>query len=230
MRQQYQPANQHRAGHQAGLHPEDQDIEEDESYYVTRPHTSARRYTNGQPTHFTQGSTKYNVKYGAPPAKHAIPPRSSQVTTEDDDQYKPKKRRHVHWLTWVGVALFIMILGWIAFNAIGSWWQGVLDNIAYGTPRTFQTDANVGHYGRVSHFIVINLNGEVEVIETQKGHPEASKIYTIVTMPEDQWSIPATITFQEINKDGRIDALVHFGQTEIPMYNNGTGFQSQPPK
>lgn len=132
-------------------------------------------------------------------------------------------------MVWAGVAMFVMIFGWIAFNAVGSWWQGVVDNIAYGTPRTFQTDANVGHNGRTSHFIAVNLAGEVEVIETQKGHPEASKIYTVITMSEDQASIPVTITFQDLNGDGKIDALIHYGGTEIPMYNNGTGFQSQPP-
>jgi hypothetical protein len=200
------------------------ELEEDERYYVTRPHTSARRYTNA-PTHITQGNTRYNVKYGAPP----IPRRSSQATTEDD-QYTPQTRKRIHWLTWVGVALFIMIIGWVALTAVSQWWQGVVDNFTYGTPRTYQIDKNVGHNNRESHFIAINLNGEVEVIETQKGHPEAAKIYTIVTMPEDQALIPVTLTFQDIRKRGRVDIIVHFGQTEIPMYNNGTGFQSQPPK
>jgi hypothetical protein len=137
-------------------------IEEDDRYYVTRPHTSARRY---------------NVKYGAPPVNQPI----------------AQTKRRVHWLTWVGVAFFIMIIGWVAFNAVSSWWQGVLDNFTYGTPRTFQIDANVGHNGRVSHFIAINLNGEVEVIETQKGPPKMQKSTPLSPCPKtrQQFQLPS---------------------------------------
>jgi hypothetical protein len=147
------------------------------------------------------------------------------ATTQE--QSMPGKR--VHWLVFVGLAMFIMIMGWIVLTAIGSWWQTKMDDMRYGFPRTFQTDASVGHNARVSHFICLNLQGEVEVIETQKGHPDASKIYRVVVLPQDQDHVPVTISFQDINGDGKVDGLVLVGGSEIPMYNNGTGFQSQPP-
>src|SRR5207245_1375564 len=84
------------------------------------------------------------------------------------------------------------------------------------------------HYGRISHFLCVNLNGEIELIETQKGHPEVAKIYVVVVLPQDQAGLPVTISFQDINADGKLDALVHYGSTEIPLYNNCTTFQSQP--
>lgn len=192
-----QPASPHRAGHYAGLHPEDRPFITD--------------YERDDDTQL--------------PAR--ITPRSAIRYRPSQEQVKPRKR--VHWLVFVGLAMFIMIFGWIAFNAVGQWWQGVLNNIDYGTPRTYQTDENVGHNGRISHFIVLNNQGEIHVIELQRGHPEASKIYTITILPVDQAYLPATITFQDINGDGKEDALVHVGNTEIPLYNNGTGFQSQPP-
>ena len=193
------PASPHRAGHFAGLHPEDQpfitgyDSDEDDTYTQVPARTVPRSAIRYRPT---------------------------------QQQAQPKKR--VHWLMLLGIAIFVMILGWIALTAIGNWWQGVINNITYGMPRTYQTDANVGHNGRMSHFIAVNLAGDVEVIETQRGHPEASKIYTVITMSADQAAIPVTISFQDLNGDGKIDALIHYGGTEIPMYNNGTGFQSQP--
>jgi hypothetical protein len=141
---------------------------------------------------------------------------------------EPEKKR-LHPLVFVGIALFAMIVGYAALTALGSWWQGVQDDWHYGYPRTFQTDANVGHYGRVSHFVCLNLHGEIEVIETQLGHPEASKIYIVMVLPADQDHVPVTISFQDINGDGKLDGLIHIGATEIPMYNNGTTFQSQPP-
>jgi hypothetical protein len=166
--------------------------------------------------------------YAQPPARTT--PRSAiryrpMATTQQ--QAKPGKR--VHWLVFVGLGVFIMILGWIVLTAINSWWQTKIADMKYGFPRTFQTDADVGHNGRVSHFICLNLEGEVEIIEIQKGHPDASKIYKVVVLPQDQASVPVTISFQDINGDGKVDGLVLVGGSEVPMYNNGTGFQSQPP-
>ncbi len=197
-----EPASPHRAGHYAGLHPED-------TPFITGYDSDDDDNTSAQL-----------------PAR--ITPRSA-IRYRPTTQQQAKQRKRMHWLVWVGVAMFIMILGWIAFNAVGQWWLGVVDNITYGTPRTYQTDANIGHNGRLSHFIVLNNQGEIQVIELQRGHPEASKIYTVTVLPADQAYLPATITFQDINGDGKVDALVHVGDTEIPMYNNGTGFQSQPP-
>jgi hypothetical protein len=197
-----QPASPHRAGHYAGLHPED--------------------------TPFITGYEREedDTTYSQPPAR--ITPRSA-IRYRPTTQLQAQPRKRLHWLVWVGVALFIMIVGWVALSAVGQWWQGVEDTWTYGMPRTYQTDANVGHNGRLSHFIVLNHQGEILVIELQRGHPEASKIYTVTVLPADQASVPATITFGDINGDGKVDALVHVGATEIPMYNNGAGFQSQPP-
>jgi hypothetical protein len=114
-----------------------------------------------------------------------------------------------------------MLVGWVLISLLGKVWQTKMDDWTYGNPRTYQTDQDVGHDGRVSHFICLNLNGEIEVIEMQKGHPEASKIYIVTVLPADQASVPATIGFQDINGDGKIDALVHYANTEIPLYNMG---------
>ena len=143
----------------------------------------------------------------------------------------PPAKRSIHPLIWLVAALLIMLLGWTAFNTLGSLVQSLQENATYGYPRTFQVDANVGHNGRTSHFICLNLRGEIQVIELQTGHPESAKIYTVLVLPPDQDRVPCTLTFTDINGDGKTDLLVHIGSsTEIPMYNNGTGFQSQPPK
>ncbi|HET8846357.1 MAG TPA: hypothetical protein VFN35_33150, partial [Ktedonobacteraceae bacterium] len=46
--------------------------------------------------------------------------------------------------------------------------------VTYGTPRTFQIDAVVGHHdgpAHPSHFEGLNLNGQIEVIELHGGDP-----------------------------------------------------------
>jgi hypothetical protein len=157
--------------------------------------------------------------------------RYQQLPRTPQQQLPPPEpeRKRLSWLVWVGIVLCVMLIGWTGLNALGSFIHEKQDDFIYGFPRTYQTDQNVGHYGRVSHFICLNLHGEIEVIETQPGHPEASKIYTVLVLPKDQDRVPVTISFEDINGDGKVDALVHIGATEIPLYNNGVTFQSQPP-
>src|SRR5437868_12181949 len=82
------------------------------------------------------------------------------------------RRIRFHWLIFVGVAAIIMIIGWIAFSALASWWQVTQDDWHYGRPRTFQIDAVVGHNDSAanpSHFIALNLNRHIQIIEIPGG-------------------------------------------------------------
>jgi hypothetical protein len=215
------PASPHRAGHYAGVHPEDQ------PYYSTQVRSRAGRPA---PTTIDDVSGE-DGDYQQPVRMRTSARRYQHLPMTPHQQLPPPEpeRKRVHWLVFVGLAMFIMIVGWLVFNALGSWIHDREDDLTYGYPRTYQTDANVGHNGRVSHFLCLNLHGEIEVIETQPGHPEASKVYVIMVLPADQDRVPVTISFQDINGDGKLDGLVHLGATEIPLYNNGVTFQSQPP-
>src|SRR5713101_5041808 len=85
----HQPASRQYAGHQAGIHPEeDYDLEEDAVYYDTRPHTSARRYDLVPEQVIRQGNRTYHVRHGPPP------PRRRQYFEEDEAQTKPRRRVH----------------------------------------------------------------------------------------------------------------------------------------
>ena len=155
-------------------------------------------------------------------------PISYPDASQRQEQASPGKNRK-HWLFSVSLVVSIMLAGWLLFSMLGSWIQSKIDDFTYGYPRTYQVDQDVGHFGRVSHFLCLNLNGEIEMIETQKGHPEVAKSYIVTALPEDQARLPVTLSFQNIKGYGSIDAIVHYGTAEIPLYNNGTTFQSQPP-
>ena len=210
-------ASPHRGEHYAGLHPEDQAYttesshrrppqeDTDEDMYEERPRSSAMRYRPLYEEREERGLSPYK------------PP------------YQPKEKKGRNWFVFVGVALLVMLVGWVLISLLSIFVQRKMDDWTYGNPRTYQTDQSVGHNGRASHFIAINLHGELEVIETQKNHPEVTKIYNIVTLPEDQQYLPVTLTFQDLRGSGRLDMLVHYGDTEIPLYNDGTQFQMQPP-
>ena len=71
--------------------------------------------------------------------------------------------------------LILWIVGAIALN----WWQGYQDDLRYGHPRTYQTDARVGHNDAQtpSHFLALNLHHRVEVIEFPGGDATKAKVY-----------------------------------------------------
>jgi hypothetical protein len=89
----------------------------------------------------------------------------------------PAKNRHkmvvqVHPLLWLGVGMLAMLLLWVALSAFFGWVHTVLDDVQYGRPRTFQMDAWVDHSeqsGTPSHFIALNLNRHIEIIEIPGG-------------------------------------------------------------
>jgi hypothetical protein len=94
--------------------------------------------------------------------------------------------------------------------------------------RTFQTDAVVGHgdsEAHPSHFIAINLNRHVIVIEIPGGDISRSIIYSgPVLLGDGQDMTPVTLTFSDVNGDGKPDMILHILDQTIVFLNNGTKF------
>jgi hypothetical protein len=123
--------------------------------------------------------------------------------------------------------MLIMILGWVALSALGSWWQITQDDWHYGRPRTFQTDKVVGHHDspqNPSHFIAMNLNRHIIVIEVPGGDVSKSVVFSGPTLlGPGQDLTPVTLTFQDVNHDGKLDMLVVVqGSQFIFLNENGT--------
>ena len=97
-------------------------------------------------------------------------------------------------------------------------------------PRTYQVDEVVGDGDSIAHpthFIFLNLNGRVEIIEIP---PDASRarIYSGPTLYTDNASqTPVTAEFEDVDHDGRIDMIVHIGDQKIVYINDGTEFKPQ---
>ena len=132
-----------------------------------------------------------------------------------------------HWLVFVGIAMIIMIIGWVAFNALGSWWQTTQDDWHYGRPRTYQTDAVVGHNDSAanpSHFIAINLNRHVLIIELPGGDTSKARIFNgPILVGPGQDLAPVTLSFQDVNGDGLLDMIVNVQDAHFVFINgNGT--------
>lgn len=139
-----------------------------------------------------------------------------------------KRKVRFHWLVFAGLAMIIMIIGWIALSALGSWWQITQDDWHYGRPRTFQTDAVVGHNDssrNPSHFIAMNLNRHILIIELPGGDTTKARIYSgPILIGQGQDLAAVTLSFQDVNGDGRLDMIINVQDAHFVFTNDGVTF------
>ncbi|GCE11393.1 hypothetical protein [Tengunoibacter tsumagoiensis] len=143
---------------------------------------------------------------------------------------RPVQGRNLHWLTYLGLFLLLMIVGWGLLSTVANWWQITVDDWHYGRPRTYQTDQIVGHNDSAnnpSHFIVVNLNRHVQVIEFPGGDSSKVKLYTLpVLTGQGQDLAPATLLFKDLNGDGKLDMVVCIQDSRFPFLNDNGQFRA----
>lgn len=153
----------------------------------------------------------------------------SSPDTEDAPLRRSVRQGRVHWFLFVGLAMLIMIIGWIAFNALTSWWQVTQDDWLYGRPRTFQTDAVVGHNDSASHpshFIALNLNRRIQIIEFPGGDSTKAKIYLgPVLIGQGQDLAVVTLSFKDVNGDRKPDMIVSVQDSRFVFINDSGAFR-----
>lgn len=140
---------------------------------------------------------------------------------------------HFHWLVYVGIAMFVMTAGWIMLSMFSSWWQVTQDDWHYGRPRTFHIDAVVGHDDsptNKSHFVAMNLNRHVEIIEFPGGDPTKAKVYIgPVLIGQGQDLAPVLLTFKDVNGDGKPDMVVIVQDSRFVFINENGAFRPPHP-
>lgn len=209
-----QPEPSHRQGHSFGIHPADDPYDSD-SFDVegadypdepVRSRSSAVRYS-------TAPSRRETVRLQPRPTKVIRHRRVDRATL----------------VIWLCLALIVMVGGWWLLSAAASWWLGVQDNWKYGTPRTFQADQYVGQGDSPSHpdhFIALNLHGVIEVVQINPQDRSRDAVYVLTSVGNE--SVPASLSFRDVNGDGKMDIVVTIGDTtpySVIMLNNGKTFQ-----
>ena len=186
---------------------QDYDLEEDDAYYETRMPTSAVRYTQPRQQVIQRGNKRIIIHNEPPP------------------------RRNLHWSFILGVGMILMLALWVLGSYTLSWWQNHQLDSTYGMPRTYQTDQVVGHAdstGHQTHFIAVNLNAHITIIEIPGGDSSHARIYSGPTLLTDNGdTIPVTLEFYDVNGDGKVDMIVHIGDQKIVYLNDGTQFKLQ---
>jgi hypothetical protein len=164
---------------------------------------------------------------GPPPP---VTPRASLKAQQPQQQVKnspvqEQVQKRFHWLFSVGVVMVAAIVLSIAASALAQWWHVQQDTWSYGTPRTFQIDANVGHDG-ISHFIVVNLHGHIIITEMHENNLAETKIYSgPVFSGNNVDDLVATISFQDVNGDGKSDMVISVQNGRYVLINTGSAFR-----
>lgn len=237
-----------RRGKDAAWENEDDAFEMDDSVPSNppRPATSSIRWntttTGRHPTREMDTETTNQIypvtqrRSASPhgPSSGSMPARSVRNTTMQHVPAYPGKQAHtgrnIHWMLYVGVGMIAALALWVLGSSLLAWGTSKYNDIMYGYPRTFQTDAVVGHGGdsqsQPSHFVALNLHGQVIIVELMAGNPAKSINYTGPDLFEsggDQ--IPVTLEFRDVTGDGKPDMLIHIQDKVFVFVNDGTKFR-----
>ncbi len=212
-----------------------------------RTHSSALRWSNN--TTGRRASAPRDVSLDTTRQQMPIPPRrTTEIYTPTTDPVharywrnkaydsaasaRPARKadqKKVHWLLYVGVGMIAALALWVTASTLLAWGTEKYNDILYGNPRIFQTDAVVGHnkdsYAHPSHFVALNLHGQVIIVELPAGDPTKSIDYigpALIAVGDEK--IPVTLTFSHLNNDKNMDMIVHIQDKEVHFCNNGVKF------
>jgi hypothetical protein len=210
------------------------DVVDADDLYTTRMPSSTRRYktyNRGENTLSTcndpvveSGSflQRRASRDGQGIASKAVNPSIHMYRAEQTGA-----RRRTPLLLMLGATTAVVLV--MLISALVSWWQGVMDNVHYGYPRTSQLDAVVGHNDsetNQTHFIFLNLHGHIEVIEIPGGDTAHPRIFTGPTLVgTGQDLVPVTGEIR--SEDGRRDLVIHIQNQQIVYINDGSTFHQQ---
>ena len=215
--------------------PVEYDVAEDEKVYTTRRPSSARKY---------QQPIQQDAIDDLPGQQAPVIPRrrasgglntsngvASKTIAPPFTKGRQSQKRFPLMAILLGMGVAIILV--VGLSVVGSWWRVYQDDMQYGRPRTFQFDAVVGHGDSSSnptHFILINLNRHVEIIELPGGDGAHARIYLGPTLFGDGQDLtPVTGEVRDVNGDGKPDLIVHIQDQTLVFINDGTAFRPQQP-
>jgi len=142
-----------------------------------------------------------------------------------------QRRSHLN-LVSLGSGMMVAILAVLLGQLLMSWCSTTWDDLHYGRPRTYQTDAFTGSEPGTtpSHFIVLNLHGRIEVFELLGGDPTKTRVYLGPQIAEPGADmVPVTIEFVDSHRTHYPDMVLHFQETQVVFHNVHGTFQLAAP-
>ena len=193
--------------------------------------SEASRTNSGNPAWKAGNDRPFKVQTDQEPVTRPekLVEKPRQSVAHADHTHKP----HAHWLVFVGLGMLTMVAVWVGLTLLTGWWQVIMDDWHYGRPRTYQVDAVVGHHDSAanpSHFIALNLNHHIEIIEFPGGDPTQAKVYigpTLLGSGQDLTVV--TLTFKDLNGDGKPDMVINIGDSHFVFINDAGQFRPARP-
>ena len=217
---------------------------DNDALYDERARSSSRRYVPiAQVAH--EGETRVRVQHHSAPVKRRA---SQDFLFQAPAHHAPERGagtmhharrlpwafpRRLHWFFYAGSVAACFLAGCLIWTPVTSWWSTQQNDAQYGRPRTYQTDAVVGHLDSPtspSHFLAENLDRHVVVIEFEGGDPRKAISYVGPTlMGAGQDLAPVMLSFQDVNHDGKPDMLLHIEGSTMVFVNTGKTFRPATP-
>jgi hypothetical protein len=153
--------------------------------------------------------------------------------TASFDKLFGRTNRKVHPVFYLVLGMLVMFTLWLIITTAINWTTMALDDLHYGRPRTFQTDAWVQHNeqsGHPSHFIAINLHRHIQVIEFPGGDTAHPHIYNGPQLygANDDLTI-VTLTFADVNGDHLPDMIINIQSSRVVFINEKGTFRPMQP-
>lgn len=140
----------------------------------------------------------------------------------------------LHTVVYIITTLLALLAIYAIIGHVVTWGREQIDDMRYGNPRTFQADEVVGHgdgAGTPSHFIAMNLNRQVVVLEIPGGDTTQIRTLTgpyLFGAGEDK--TPVLLSFEDVNKDGTRDMIVNVKNEALVYLNRDGQFQPLSPE
>jgi hypothetical protein len=139
-----------------------------------------------------------------------------------------------HSVAYIVTGLLALLAIYAIMGNVVTWGIDRLNDVRYGPTRTFHMDAVVGHEdgnGTPTHFVAMNLNRQVVIIEIPGGDPNKTRTLTgpyLFGAGEDQ--TPVLLRLDDLNRDGSKDLIVSIKNEEIVYLNRDGKFQPITPE
>jgi hypothetical protein len=134
-----------------------------------------------------------------------------------------------HSVAYVVTGLLALLAIYAIMGNVVTWGREQVDNVVYGTPRTYHTDMVVGQddaAGTPSHFIAMNLNRQVVIYQIPGGDASKTRVITgpyLFGAGEDK--TPVLLQFEDVNGDQLTDMIVNIKNEAIVFVNRDGQFQ-----
>jgi hypothetical protein len=168
---------------------------------------------------------------------HTQKPAATTTAPSNIPVWKQSGKQQAQWrqralLVGIGAGMLLVITLGVLGQLLVGWIGTSLDDLHYGRPRTSQVDAVVGQGDsrtHPSHFIALNLAGQVEVIDFPGGDASHAKVYLGPHLYGQNASlVPVTLQFVDTRHNHQLDMVVLFQGEQIIFRNSGGSFQAPP--